>query len=183
MPLTTNQIKYIESKACSYADFMRIAKSEYNLTVDFYYIKSLINDGLLSQEALDRNNRSRKDAEMFVANKALTKSMKGRVIEMRGGCCERCGNPGEWNGQPLMLQVHHVDGNRFNSTLDNLMVLCPNCHALTDNFGAKNIISSVNEDLIRSLATSTTDIAEIISLADLPLTANTIQLVRDVLSS
>ena len=54
--------------------------------------------------------------------------------------CERCG----WNeanpflGYPI-LEVHHKDGNRENNTVDNLIVLCPNCHSLTENYRAMNI--------------------------------------------
>ncbi len=53
--------------------------------------------------------------------------------------CEKCHNT-EWNGQPIPLQIHHIDGNHFNNSLDNLQILCPNCHAQTDNFCGKNII-------------------------------------------
>lgn len=52
--------------------------------------------------------------------------------------CEKCGNS-EWNGRPIPLELHHKDGIRTNHSLSNLMLLCPNCHAQTDNFKAKNI--------------------------------------------
>jgi predicted HNH restriction endonuclease len=41
--------------------------------------------------------------------------------------------------KPIPLELHHKDGNRYNNSLNNLMLLCPNCHALTDNYRAKNI--------------------------------------------
>ncbi len=53
--------------------------------------------------------------------------------------CHICGNDGEWLGQPLTLQLHHIDGNRENNSLSNLMFLCPNCHSQTDNYGGKNV--------------------------------------------
>lgn len=46
--------------------------------------------------------------------------------------CEQCGNV-EWMGQPIPLELHHKDGNRRNNLLENLELLCPNCHAATDN--------------------------------------------------
>lgn len=52
--------------------------------------------------------------------------------------CESC-NLKEWKSFPIPLELHHKDGNRYNNTLANLMLLCPNCHALTDNYRAKNI--------------------------------------------
>jgi Zn finger protein HypA/HybF involved in hydrogenase expression len=52
--------------------------------------------------------------------------------------CEKCGNT-EWNGNPIPLELHHIDGDNTNHTLENLQILCPNCHAQTDNFrGKKN---------------------------------------------
>ena len=52
--------------------------------------------------------------------------------------CEVCGL-NEWTGRPIPLELHHVDGNHQNNTLPNLQLLCPNCHALTENYRGKNI--------------------------------------------
>ena len=52
--------------------------------------------------------------------------------------CECCGND-TWLGKPIPLEVHHVDGDNTNNDLNNLQILCPNCHALTDNYRGKNI--------------------------------------------
>ena len=51
--------------------------------------------------------------------------------------CECCGIS-EWNGKTLRLQLHHVNGNARDNSLDNLQILCPNCHTQTDNYGSKN---------------------------------------------
>lgn len=45
--------------------------------------------------------------------------------------CSGCGNRGEWCGQPLTLEIDHVDGDWLNNLRDNLRFLCPNCHAQT----------------------------------------------------
>jgi hypothetical protein len=47
--------------------------------------------------------------------------------------CDRCGGT-EWLGGPIPLELHHRDGDRTNNTLANIDLLCPNCHALTDNY-------------------------------------------------
>ncbi len=52
--------------------------------------------------------------------------------------CENC-NLTEWFSKPIPLELHHIDENRFNNSFENLQLLCPNCHALTDNYRAKNI--------------------------------------------
>ena len=57
--------------------------------------------------------------------------------------CQKCGfdKVNTYTGNSI-LQIHHIDGNCFNSKEENLMVLCPNCHALTENFGSRNINST-----------------------------------------
>jgi 5-methylcytosine-specific restriction endonuclease McrA len=52
--------------------------------------------------------------------------------------CEICGIS-EWNGKPIQMELHHIDGDRTNHKLSNLMMLCPNCHSQTETFRAKNI--------------------------------------------
>lgn len=51
--------------------------------------------------------------------------------------CENC-KLTKWNGESINMELHHIDGNRHNHHLSNLMMLCPNCHSQTDNFRAKN---------------------------------------------
>jgi hypothetical protein len=51
--------------------------------------------------------------------------------------CEKCGIA-EWQGQPAPLELHHIDGVRENNALNNIEILCPNCHAQTDNYKGKN---------------------------------------------
>ena len=51
--------------------------------------------------------------------------------------CECCGLS-EWMGQPIKLELHHINGNNTDNRLENLQILCPNCHSYTDNYGGKN---------------------------------------------
>jgi hypothetical protein len=51
--------------------------------------------------------------------------------------CNRCGGT-EWLGQPIPLELEHRDGNSANNSLENLELLCPNCHALTPTYRGKN---------------------------------------------
>lgn len=52
--------------------------------------------------------------------------------------CHNC-NLSEWLENPIPLELDHIDGNYQNNNLSNLRLLCPNCHALTPTYRAKNI--------------------------------------------
>ena len=59
------------------------------------------------------------------------------LINLRGRKCECCGNT-EWLNQPINLEIHHINGNHFDNDLNNLQLLCPNCHSYTDNYCGKD---------------------------------------------
>ncbi|KAF2779839.1 HNH endonuclease [Streptomyces sp. OM5714] len=48
--------------------------------------------------------------------------------------CALCGNDGIWQGRPIPLEVDHVDGDWRNNRVENLRLLCPNCHSITDTY-------------------------------------------------
>ena len=60
---------------------------------------------------------------------------KRYIVETRGEECERCGQGPIWNNEPLTLQLDHIDGDSDNNALDNLRLLCPNCHTQTETYG------------------------------------------------
>jgi transposase len=51
--------------------------------------------------------------------------------------CEECGLS-DWMGQPLVLQLHHRNGDGRDNRIENLSFLCPNCHSQTENWGGRN---------------------------------------------
>ena len=61
-------------------------------------------------------------------------TIKKYLKESYGNKCSECGISNEWNGKLLSLQLDHIDGNSDNNLLDNLRLLCPNCHSQTETY-------------------------------------------------
>lgn len=88
-------------------------------------------------------------------NNIKTADAINAIIAIRGHKCENCLNE-TWQNVPIPLEVHHLDGDKLNNDLNNLQLLCPNCHALTENYRGKNInhkqINCISdEDFIEAL--------------------------------
>lgn len=72
----------------------------------------------------------------FIQGHRLIQNLKKSGHTMK---CSHCSIIDTYNGKPISLQVHHVDGDNTNNTLENLELLCPNCHSQTDSYcGKKN---------------------------------------------
>lgn len=73
------------------------------------------------------------------ATRALSNHIRKWIKETRGSSCEECG----WNevhptdGKSL-TEIDHIDGNAENCNVNNLKILCPNCHSMTPTFRARN---------------------------------------------
>jgi Zn finger protein HypA/HybF involved in hydrogenase expression len=80
-------------------------------------------------------------SEIMVENSPynFTHGLKNRLLKekVKARCCEDCGLA-EWRGQPIPLELHHRNGVNNDHRLENLQLLCPNCHALTENCRGKN---------------------------------------------
>jgi hypothetical protein len=64
--------------------------------------------------------------------------LKNYLLDTRSHRCEVCGIT-EWMGKPAPLELDHKDGNSDNNALDNVRLICPNCHAQTETYKGKNM--------------------------------------------
>ncbi len=80
--------------------------------------------------------------ELLVDGRCLspTASIRKRLIAegLKEQRCELCLRS-TWNDRPIPLELDHVNGRREDNRLENLRILCPNCHAQTDTYRGKNI--------------------------------------------
>jgi hypothetical protein len=68
-----------------------------------------------------------------------TFKLKNRLLKekIKENKCEIC-NINSWNNKLLIMQLDHIDGNSHNHKLENLRMICPNCHAQTETWCGKN---------------------------------------------
>jgi len=80
-------------------------------------------------------------AEILVENSSyhFTYGLKKRLLkeQLKQHCCEECPLR-EWRGLPIPLELHHCNGINNDHRLENLQLLCPNCHAQTTSYRGRN---------------------------------------------
>lgn len=73
----------------------------------------------------------------YQTNKLRKRLIKEKILENK---CNLCGLS-DWLDNPIILHLDHIDGNNHNHLINNLRLLCPNCHSQTDTWCGKNIKS------------------------------------------
>jgi AcrR family transcriptional regulator len=78
--------------------------------------------------------------ELLVRGRNTSRTyLKARLIDagLKENKCEECGIT-HWRGRPLSMHLHHKNGDPLDNRLENLQLLCPNDHSLTENYGGRN---------------------------------------------
>ncbi len=86
-------------------------------------------------------------SDFLIKGRTVHRSTKARLIK-EGLLKEECSSCKiiSWKGSitkdietKLSLHLDHIDGDNTNNTLENLRLLCPNCHSLTSTYCGKNV--------------------------------------------
>lgn len=90
-----------------------------------------------SNKCFSKYYRIERAKQIAIDGFLTNKHEKWYLEETRGHRCEFCGLT-EWLNEPIPLDFHHRDGDSDNNHLDNVQLICPNCHRSTKNHGSKN---------------------------------------------
>lgn len=85
---------------------------------------------------MDSRIRRKNLSEILVENSRWTSdSIKKRLLKegLKKYECESCGLS-TWGGYLIPLELHHLNGIHTDNRFENLAILCPNCHAMTESF-------------------------------------------------
>ena len=79
---------------------------------------------------IDLEKRFTKHEKRISADKTKQILLNHKLKEYK---CECCGIT-EWQGKSITLQLHHINGDPTDDRIENLQILCPNCHSQTNTF-------------------------------------------------
>lgn len=136
----------INSISSHYSKLFRIRCEELNLDIN-EWIKTSASKGIKKDKCSikEKNNQ-----EIFKVNSDYhcSSHLKKRILRdnLLENKCSECGQLPEWNGKPLTLQLDHINGINDDHRLENLRLLCPNCHTQTENFAGKNMSRKAKEN-------------------------------------
>lgn len=76
-----------------------------------------------------------RDGVSYASSKLRLRLIKQGILKEE---CAECGQLSTWNNRRLTLQLDHINGERTDNRLENLRLLCPNCHSQTPTHSGKN---------------------------------------------
>lgn len=106
-----------------------------NLDISHFDAKAIIVSKLTSSKG------AKPLEEILVKNSKCYNShnLKKRLLkeELLKNQCSECKLEVIWQGKPISLHLEHINGEHSDNRLENLTILCPNCHSQTLTYGNK----------------------------------------------
>lgn len=132
-------------------NYIQIKKyiSEYNLDITHF-------SGQGWSKGINRNTKAVDLKEKLVDGKFVNSNRLRLQLISSGifeAICSNCNN-NKWLGSNIPLELDHINGKREDNRIENLRLLCPNCHALTPTYRGKNksrdVVKSVNTEVLKT---------------------------------
>ena len=103
-----------------------------NVTLRCYFCKEFIGSNRKYCSIICQHKYKR--VQRVEDSSASLRTLKSFLIDKNGNKCEQCGwcEVNQYSGK-IPIELDHIDGNSENNSLENLRLLCPNCHSLTRN--------------------------------------------------
>ena len=118
----------LNTKGGSSTDVLKKRIRELNCSVEHFKGKSISSTKYKLEEILI------KDSTYANISRLKERLIKANLLEHK---CHKCGIT-EWQNEPIALQLDHINGISNDHRLENLRLLCPNCHSQTDTYAGKN---------------------------------------------
>lgn len=146
---TLNQLKEAVISSISYAEVVSVLGLSRKAAGNWKTVKEAIADNDLDASHFTHRPRvhsggpsTRPLSDILVAGgkRYGTSNLRKRLLSegLKAYLCEECGLS-EWRGQPIALELDHISGDNVDNRLENLKMLCPNCHAQTPTWRGRNI--------------------------------------------
>lgn len=128
----------LKSKGSNYVTLDRYIK-DFNINLDMF---------LYNNKNKDTNNLKIDNDKIFIQNSSYNNNNNIKKRMIQDYCveykCSICGIH-HWNDKELSLQLDHINGDNRDNRLENLRLLCPNCHSQTNTFAGKNIKNKIED--------------------------------------
>lgn len=124
-----------------YDDVKSLKECSIHFGISEWNLENAFRDGFLN-----RRLKILPFERILIENSPLnTGSLKKRLFSsgLKEKRCEgeNCGIT-EWRGKPISFELHHVNGINNDHRLENLLILCPNCHSQTDSYKGRNKVAA-----------------------------------------
>lgn len=147
---TKEEIQEAVDKANSYTEILKNLKVAYHgrkLNTLYKVLESYkinLSEFILRREKhikkISRPNPSISYDQILIENSDYkSANLRKRLIKdgLIVNQCAKCKLSDVWNDEPITLQLDHINGNHSDNRLENLRLLCPNCHSQTANYAGK----------------------------------------------
>ena len=141
-----DELKKLVQECITMTQLMRKLGYTANRGNSYILVKKYLNENNIDTSHFKGKSHGTSKTETYSLEDILVKdciydnmtSLKRRVLNagLLEYKCHICGLT-EWLGNPIVLQLDHINGDNRDNRIENLRLLCPNCHSQTETFCRK----------------------------------------------